>query len=870
MSNSELRYFVVCALFLLLVLFQLPTLVGGAAAFGESHLCNLKGFLNQTDGSCNCKSPYYGRFCDLKKCPFGKSWMSRPITANVKEQPSLECSGNGVCNTDTGMCECRDLFTGRACDRLECPGTQIARGSAIPQPCSGHGRCRTIREAGLEFNGRSLIRPSVNYANWEADNIQGCVCDDGYEGYDCSQRHCPKGQDPMNPKKNAFTTPTLHLQCAADAGYFSILAKNQWTPPIPFDADATYLQLVLQRIQGIHSVTVETETAGSMSKLCSADNTAPFKTMITLQDYVGEAAPMLLRKYTSSTREWPSGDTVLSLAGEADDALLRFSTEYSLTCPACANCDSSIQFALGDSMSNAVMPMADTAADLASALGTISDLNDGNWGFTVAVSVLNDGNICHITDEIVTKISMYSLYGSLPALELVDEAMYDNTDTFLQDLTFSHSAGKGENFECSRQGFCDTTVGECRCFQAFDEETRSPSYLATTSNGFGATGGRGDCGYVPTELTTCIDGYTSCNSRGYCNSDGGCTCVDGWQGIACERKDCPTGAAWFDEPYSSSEAHRPAPCSNMGKCDITTGVCTCRVGFTGSACQRLDCPYNQVTGDHCSGHGWCLNINQLAALNGVEYGDIGNERYLPRTWDAFKVQGCVCSAEVAAGFDGLESKPAHGPRALISGIPATSTPLPGYSGYDCGQRNCPTGPDTSERYNLGGQVEYQRVICPLESGSFRLELFGFLSDSIPFNANGIQIRKAIEVSPAIRNITILFPNSPWDHIGRACDPSVSYGNGGFIVMFKSNIGDLPMMTADHPRVEVEEYLKGTGRSRECSGPHNGKCNRVTGKCECYPGFGSSNGSYMHPGDRGDCSYFIGLQGGASVKKTFGT
>ena len=43
----------------------------------------------------------------------------------------------------------------------------------------------------------SLIRPSMTYTNWDANKIQGCLCDIGYEGFDCSRRACPKGRDPM-------------------------------------------------------------------------------------------------------------------------------------------------------------------------------------------------------------------------------------------------------------------------------------------------------------------------------------------------------------------------------------------------------------------------------------------------------------------------------------------------------------------------------------------------------------------------------------------------------------------------------------------------------------------------------------------------
>lgn len=31
---------------------------------------------------------------------------------------------------------------------------------------------------------------------WDAHRIMGCLCDEGFEGYDCSQRTCPLGNDP--------------------------------------------------------------------------------------------------------------------------------------------------------------------------------------------------------------------------------------------------------------------------------------------------------------------------------------------------------------------------------------------------------------------------------------------------------------------------------------------------------------------------------------------------------------------------------------------------------------------------------------------------------------------------------------------------
>ena len=64
--------------------------------------------------------------------------------------------------------------------------------------CSGHGICRSMAEAARNYNGHSLTHPPVFYTNWEADKIQGCLCDAGWDGYDCSQRQCPWGRDPQD------------------------------------------------------------------------------------------------------------------------------------------------------------------------------------------------------------------------------------------------------------------------------------------------------------------------------------------------------------------------------------------------------------------------------------------------------------------------------------------------------------------------------------------------------------------------------------------------------------------------------------------------------------------------------------------------
>jgi len=49
-------------------------------------------------------------------------------------------------------------------------------------------------------------------------------------------------------------------------------------------------------------------------------------------------------------------------------------------------------------------------------------------------------------------------------------------------------------------------------------------------------------------------------------------------------------------------------CSNNGVCDRSSGLCKCRSGFEGSACERMKCGGTPT----CSGRGRCLPIYQLA------------------------------------------------------------------------------------------------------------------------------------------------------------------------------------------------------------------------------------------------------------------
>lgn len=141
---------------------------------------------------CLCSKGWQAFDCSERTCPSEVSWFDIPIS-NGRAHQRAECSDMGTCERSKGECVCNAGFQGHACERLNCPG--------LPA-CSGHGKCLTISHLAelTEDNGdvtditygMSPNKPST----WDFEKIQGCKCDLGYEGYDCSLRSCPVGDDP--------------------------------------------------------------------------------------------------------------------------------------------------------------------------------------------------------------------------------------------------------------------------------------------------------------------------------------------------------------------------------------------------------------------------------------------------------------------------------------------------------------------------------------------------------------------------------------------------------------------------------------------------------------------------------------------------
>jgi len=83
-------------------------------------------------------------------------------------------------------------YEGRGCRRQKCPND-----------CSQHGRCIYNSQANSTYTAD--LSASYSSQFWDS-GTRVCACDRGWEGIDCSQRTCPKGDDPVTDCASGGTT----------------------------------------------------------------------------------------------------------------------------------------------------------------------------------------------------------------------------------------------------------------------------------------------------------------------------------------------------------------------------------------------------------------------------------------------------------------------------------------------------------------------------------------------------------------------------------------------------------------------------------------------------------------------------------------
>ena len=145
--------------------------------------------------------------CSERVCPYEVAWIDTPTSGGLFHNYA-ECANRGICDRNTGECQCFDGYEGKGCQRTSCPND-----------CSGHGTCEYIEDMEFDQSWDSLLigvyrdtMATYTYTNWDEHKIRGCVCDATYTDIDCSKRLCPHGTDVLDQRDNLINEAKYQKQ----------------------------------------------------------------------------------------------------------------------------------------------------------------------------------------------------------------------------------------------------------------------------------------------------------------------------------------------------------------------------------------------------------------------------------------------------------------------------------------------------------------------------------------------------------------------------------------------------------------------------------------------------------------------------------
>ncbi|KAL8001772.1 putative EGF-like domain-containing protein [Plasmopara halstedii] len=418
-------------------------------AFSCDGGCSEHGICEHSTGRCICFPDFTGATCASRLCPMGAAWVDRAWTIDKAHQPA-ECSAMGRCDRLTGICICESGFEGLACERLACPNS-----------CSGNGRCVSIRDAAELYDDRNFF-VRTTYTLWDADKIMGCQCDPGYIGFDCSERECPKGDNPFTTTTQDHAIQELTCICNSCSGTFTLSFQSQVTTNIAATATSSDLKMALETLDNIYGLDIVSATP-----LCSNSGTT---TSITFTHNPGDV-PLLQVKSTLN-----SGTITLitSQVGTRENAY-------------CSNrgiCD----FATG---------VCKCIAGFTSGNGGLPPLpgRRGDCGYPLGAP------ICPTTSNGVCDNKGTCSSGT--SYECICLSGFTGYDCSLRECPKGAAWFDGATAPdtahalsfCSNKGRCDTTTGRCVCVAPFTgaacDLIQCPS--GTSLNSGGSCSGRGTC-----------------------------------------------------------------------------------------------------------------------------------------------------------------------------------------------------------------------------------------------------------------------------------------------------------------------------------------------------------------------------------------
>jgi len=651
-----------------------------------------------------------------------------------------------------------------------------------------------------------------------------CECNEGFQGADCSEYICPSGRAWGDM---ATDTDTAHAVVECSNRGICDRTTGECTCMEGFTGAACE-RLSCESDCNDHGVCMSYRRFAERTMNDDSESYT-YETPWDADKVYGCVCDESFINYDCILRDCPHGDDPLTDGQVNEEQLLR-----------CTSSGGSFVLYYKGKPSETISADA-TEAEVEAALTYINAIIGIDVTFSTGDAVCND------EDTNIVTIEFTQNFGEQPPLVAFTDDLDDGTITIRtgggqfdddDDVTYTSVTGTKESEVCSNRGLCDTSSGSCDCFTTNND-------IYESSNGYAAAGSRGDCGYPSTSIGSC-PGEIECNLNGYCNYDDDeyrCYCGEGWTGGDCSERTCPEGLSWFSYPTEDNKAHDVlVECSNMGLCDTAEGICSCRDGFFGAACEYMIC--GGGTDFPCSGHGQCLSMAELATkaefngdLAATEYGTDPNNG---QTWDAHRIFHCKCDT--------------------------------GYHGYDCSLRSCPTGDDPA---TYDDERELQIIQCTATSGTFTLTFRQQTTPSLDYDISREDLEAALEGLSTINKVKVSYSYGP-DFCTVSSDNDDYVEDNYIQVTFLSPTGNLPDLTFDTSSLEDEDtnspeinlgsdgdslgsYTSILGTTEDVTCSNHGLCDEETGDCDCFSGWASSNG-YGGEGQHGDCGWRINIKG----------
>ena len=482
--------------------------------------CNNNGNCNKFS-QCVCNKGYKGSYCELRVCPYGRAFSDH-ASADDEGHGMEECSGRGNCNRETGVCECMQGFTGKDCGRTRCNGN-----------CNGRGRCVSIKDKAAST--RNVMSERFLYDQvWDAEKIYGCVCDEGFSGYDCSLFDCPTGDDPLTTGQ---VDEVQLLKCTSDPsldGTFALYFKGFVSKTVKASATLDEVREAIESIRNVGKVKVEFSD-GAVS-VCQTAETNVVR--VTFLENFGALPPIV--PYESDLL--PIGSTI-EIGGDGTTTFTDYlgtihasvkGTKEDLPCAGRGKCDTTTG-------------VCECYADNGDSFGSSNSKNEagtrGDCGFAMTSTTNCPGE---------TSCSLHGICAETTYKCSCEEGWYGGNCGLRECLKgpswFSYpsadNVGHDVLTECSDMGICDSSVGVCECAPGFFGE--ACQYMACGGGTGNPCSGHGRClsmRHLSWETTnngeaTDFEYGTDPNVLATWDADRifGCSCDDGWEGYDCSMR----------------------------------------------------------------------------------------------------------------------------------------------------------------------------------------------------------------------------------------------------------------------------------------------------------------------------------------------